>query len=167
MCLEPDRSFWINLFLWVFSLAHEHHEVQVQISKYWYQPCSLPTPCNQLLHSWLIEASPFQCQVSHYGSRQFQFFKLRDPLLFVWLIFLCGSQTACGVCVCVFGRGRFCDVTCEIQWLCYKNKNCEVIYYRLDTMCIGLRCWHLTGRSRDSDLLKSRPWDKKCWAPLL
>ena len=31
MCLEPDKSFWINLFVWVCFLAHENHQVQVQI----------------------------------------------------------------------------------------------------------------------------------------
>jgi len=34
MRLEPDCSVWINLFLRVRFLAHEHHKVQVQINKY-------------------------------------------------------------------------------------------------------------------------------------
>ena len=57
MCLEPDGSFWINLFERVCFLAHENHQVQVQINNDWRPPCSLPKPCNQLLHSWLREAS--------------------------------------------------------------------------------------------------------------
>jgi len=40
-------------------------------------------------------------QESHYGSRQFQFFKLKDPLGVIWIILLLGSQTDRYVCVCV------------------------------------------------------------------
>ena len=79
------------------------------------------------------------------------------------------SNRSLCVRVCVFEseRGRFCDVPCEFWLLCdNKKKFCDVIYCRLDTMRIGLWCWHWAGRSRGGDCLKGRPWDKKGWAPL-
>ena len=68
--------------------------------------------------------------------------------------------------VCVWERKiLWCDMW-DLVVVWQQEKVLWSYYYRLDTMCIGLWCWHWAGRSRDGDCLKSRPWDKKGWTPL-